>query len=499
MANKILSDDLYHVARAVGSVIEKEKMNSEKLGAKKAMDYYEYRHDILDHRIFYVDTNGSLKEDEYASNVKIPHPFFTEQVDQKVHYLLSNPVECATENETLREHLKEYFNDDLQVVLQDMVQGASIKGHEYLYARTTSDDKLTFDVADSMGIIPIYDDENELKAILRYYEREIDKDGKTIVITYAERWDEEKVTYFVTNANGEYVLDESKEVNPRPHVIAISDDGKMLGRTYGTIPFYRFNNNKAGIHDLAPIKALIDDYDLMNAFLSNNLHDFQDAIYVVKGYKGDNLDDLMINLKAKKRIGTDAEGGIEVKTIDIPVEARKLKLEIDRENIYKFGMAFDSAQIGDGNITNVVIKSRYALLDLKCNKAEARLRAMLRWMNKMIVADINRRHGTAFKADEIEVIITRETMVNENDIVNNELIEAQAQQTRIQSVLAIAPIVDDETTLKLICDEYDLDIVEIQKRLEEQDYTKGLGDDTDPDDETQPGVQVVTLPNVITN
>ena len=54
----------------------------------------------------------------------------------------------------------------------------------------------------------------------------------------------------------------------------------------GTIPFYRLNNNSRGTTDLEPIKAIIDDYDLMNAFLSNNLHDFQDAIYVVKGFDG---------------------------------------------------------------------------------------------------------------------------------------------------------------------------------------------------------------------
>ncbi len=52
-------------------------------------------------------------------------------------------------------------------------------------------------------------------------------------------------------------------------------------------------------------------------------------------------------------------------------------MEIDKENIYKFGMAFDSTQVGDGNITNIVIKARYTLLNMKANKTEARLRALL--------------------------------------------------------------------------------------------------------------------------
>jgi hypothetical protein len=75
-------------------------------------------------------------------------------------------------------------------------------------------------------------------------------------------------------------------------------------------------------------------------------------------------------------VGVSESGGIDVITTNIPVEARKAKLDIDKEAIYKFGMGFDSSQTGDGNITNVVIKSRYSLLDLKCNKVEVRLRAI---------------------------------------------------------------------------------------------------------------------------
>lgn len=475
MINPLLSDDLSRVAGALKDAISHDRLDDSKKQARIAQDYYDYKHDILKHRICYVDENGVLQEDRYASNVKIPHPFFTELVDQKVQYLLSNPVEFETKDEKLREYLEEYTDEDLQVVLQDMIQGASIKAHEYVYARTREDDKLTFNVADSLMMIPVNDDDNELKAIIRYYDRTIQKGKKNITITHAERWTEQDVSYFVSDEKGNFGLDPSKTLNPRPHVIALGDDGEtILGRTYGTIPFYRLSNNARGRNDLEPVKAIIDDYDLMNAFLSNNLHDFQDAIYVVKGYEGDDLTKLRYNIKAKKAVGVASDGDVNIQTVNIPVEARKLKLEIDRENIYKFGMGFDSAQVGDGNITNVVIKSRYALLDLKCNKAEARLRAMLSWMLKMIVADINRRYGTAFKANDIEVMINRETMVNENDIVTNAMNEATAQAARIQSILAVAPYIGDETTLKMICEEYELDFDEVQALIDEQDYKEPL-------------------------
>ena len=91
----------------------------------------------------------------------------------------------------------------------------------------------------------------------------------------------------------------------------------------------------------------------------------------------------MQNIKTKKHIGVEPGGDVDIKTVDIPIVARQAKLEIDEKNIYRFGMGFNSSQLGDGNITNVVIRSRYALLDLKCNKLEIRLRSFLRDLVKM--------------------------------------------------------------------------------------------------------------------
>jgi SPP1 family phage portal protein len=191
--------------------------------------------------------------------------------------------------------------------------------------------------------------------------------------------------------------------------------------------------------DLEPVKALIDDYDLMDAFLSNNLQDFTDAIYVVKGFQGDDLSRLRQNLKAKKTVGVPSDGGVDIKTVAIPVEARKTKLELDRQNIYKFGFGFDSSQVGDGNITNVVIKGRYTLLNMKANKTETRLRAFLKWANDLIVSDINRRYGVNYQASDVSFTITREMLVNETDIVTNEKTKADTRSVDMQTLLAAAP------------------------------------------------------------
>ena len=196
----------------------------------------------------------------------------------------------------------------------------------------------------------------------------------------------------------------------------------------------------------------------------------------MKGYQSDNLDNLVTNLRTKKTVGVSQDGGIDVKTVDIPVTARKTKLETDKEAIYKFGMAFDSSQVGDGNITNIVIKSRYSLLDLKCNKTEIRLRAFIKQLLDIIILDINERYHKSFKRQQVEVVITRSTLINQTDNAETEKVEAETKGQLIQNLLDVAPYLDDESLLKKICTVQDLDYDEVVQRLGSQDFSPSKKD-----------------------
>ena len=483
----LLSDDVAKIAGALKGAISTDRESHGKKQALKGVQYYTGDHEILKNRIFYMNDQDDLVEDTYASNVKIPHQFFTEIVVQKVQYLLSIPMELKVTNEDDKfvEYLEEYYDEEFQLFMQEMLEGASQKGQEYAFVRTTSDDKITFQVADSLGVFYVYDDLNVPQRLVRYYDEKITKGKKEITLHRAEVWNEKQVWFFTAEDQGAFKLDSAEEhggVNPRPHILGKNEKGEIAGRDYERLPFARLENNKYLKTDLEPIKALIDDYDIMNAFLSNNLQDFSEAIYVVRGFMGDSLDKLRANLKAKKTVATGDDGGVDVKTIEIPVEGRKTKMDIDKENIYKFGMAFDSAQVGDGNSTNIVIKSRYALLNMKANKAEVRLRVLLKWINEMVVADINRRYKTAYKPEEVEFEFVRETMVNEKDIVENAKLEAETKQILLETILAAAPKLDDDTVLQQICELYDLDWEEVKKKIDEQDFNDDGADDDDDAD-----------------
>ncbi len=457
----------------IKTFMDNDSASIKKKLAKEGQRYYEADHDIKNYRIFYVNADGMLEEDKTKSNIKISHPFFTELVDQEVQYMLSGKDGFVrSDDPDLQEHLDAYFNEneDFTAELEDLLTGAISKGFEYAYAYKNAEDKLAFKCADSLGVVEVRAKETDdgCEYVIFWYVDRIGKDNKKI--KRIQVWDKAQTYFYVEDENGGIVPDDSETINPRPHVLwTEGDDGKIYYEDFGMIPFFRLDNCKKQFSGLKPIKALIDDYDLMSCGLSNNLQDTAEALYVVKGFEGDNLDELMVNIKAKKHIGVSDDGGVEVHTVDVPYQARQTKLDLDEKNIYRFGMGFNSAQLGDGNITNVVIKSRYALLDLKCNKLEIRLKQFMRKLLKVVLKEINDANGTDYQQKDVYFAFEREVMTNAADNAQIELTDAQKQQIQVNTWLDLASRLDNDTVMQNICEVLDIDFNEIKDKLPNPD------------------------------
>lgn len=450
--------------------IEKDAKSEKKRRARLGMRYYEGEHKIMGARIFYVDADGEIKEDTTRSNVRISHPFFTELVDQEVQYMLSGDENfIRSDDPDLQNLMDVYFDDAFWSEVYEMLTGCVVKGFDYLYAYYTADNRIGFQYADSMGVVEVSakDAEDLEEHVIYWYTDQAGKEEKTV--KRIQVWDKRETYYYVQEDDGAIIMDDKERLNPRPHIITKNDKGERFGSSFNFIPFFRIDNGSKQLSGLKPIKNLIDDYDLMACSLSNNLQDFTDAIYVVSGFQGANLDELIKNIKAKKYIGTAPDGKLDIKTVDIPYEARKVKLELDEKNIYRFGMGFNSAQVGDGNITNVVIKSRYALLDLKCNKLEIRLKKFLKKIIKVVLDEINKVNGTDYQPKNVYIKFQREVITNAQDNAQIELTDAQRQGQQINNILAAANMLDDETVVETICNILDIDYEEIKDKLPNQE------------------------------
>ena len=454
-------------------IIDDDATSERKRMARVGQNYYEGNHDILKYRMFYYNTDGILVEDKTRANNRICHPFFTELVDQLASLILSfeeNPIRARDAVDGLQEHLDKYFDDEFWAEMYEVITGANSKGFEYMYGYKNAENRLAFECADSLGVVEVRasDTDDHCEYYVYWYIDRIDKGKK--LIKRIQVHDKDQIWFYVQVDDGAIVLDDDKDINPLTNIVwRDKDTGAKYGKGLGFIPFWRLDNCRKQFSGLKPIKALIDDYDLMECGLSNNLQDFDQPIHLVKGFEGDNLDELQQNIKTKKVVGVgDTSGGIEVLTVDVPYQARKTKADEDEKNIYRFGMGFNSSQVGDGNVTNVVIRSRYTLLEMKAKKLEKQLKRFLKGIIRVVLDEINEQNNVDYQYSDVEVVFEHVLPSNEQENVQNAKTEAETKQIEINNILNAATVIGDEETLKGICAVLDLDYDELKGQLDEK-------------------------------
>lgn len=454
----------------IAEAIQEDKSSRKKQLAQEANRYYEGENDILQYKVLYYNGDGDLIEDKQHTNVKIPHNFFAELVDQKTQYILSNSNESFVKSDypELQKELDKYFDDDFKTNLSDVITYGSIAGNSYMYRYADENGKSKFEFADGTGIIDLeskYTSDGK-NYVIYYY---VDRIVKNKRIEKIQVWDE-NYTYFFEKIDEQITEDKNQKINPRPHIIYEADkNGNVEYDTFGEIPFFKYKNNRKETSDLKPIKALIDDYDMQNCALSNNLNS-PEVLYFVKGLDGEeSLDKFITNVRTKKAMIAPETADIQVKEISIPYEARKIKMELDEQNIYRFGMGLNTAQTGDGNITNVVIKSRYSLLELKSNKAEMQLKQFLKKIVKAVIDEINKEHGWDYTTQDVYFDFKREILTNELDNAQIEQIKSAVQQTQINTLLNLDTFVERELINQQIAEILDLDYEEIQMYFKDEE------------------------------
>ena len=164
--------------------IDEDDASPLKRKAREGVAYYEGRHDILDYRMFYWNADGNLVEDTTRSNVRIPHQFYTELVDQGTQHILSGEDGIfQSDDPELQKWLDLYFNKNrtFKAELSETITGQQKKGFDYMYAFKGKDDRLVFENADCLGVVEVegrFAEDGKDQRIYRYVDR-IDKDGNT--------------------------------------------------------------------------------------------------------------------------------------------------------------------------------------------------------------------------------------------------------------------------------------------------------------------------------
>lgn len=440
--------------------IEQDAVSDRKRQAREGQRYYEGDHDILKKKLYFLNNQGELLEEKFKSNYRIPHPFFTELTDQEVQFLLSGEDGFMhAQDPDFQKVLDERFNNNCDFLLEfsEVLTDTVVNGFGYMYGYMGEDGQTHFQCADSMGVVEVRAKETSDRCdyVIYWYVDRITPEGKRI--KRVEVWDKSHVHYFYQVDDGEIMSDTEEEHNPRPHIL-YTKGKKLYEANYSTIPFFLLKNNRKQTSGLKPVKALIDDYDIINSGLTNNIEDTSEAIYVVTGFPGDDIDELMLNLKAKKHIGMAEGGSVDVKTVDIPFEARRVKMDITKEDIYHAGMGFNSTGLKDSSATtNLQIQMGYQLLQMKTTKFEANVKQFLGCMLDIVINEVNKQNGTDYKKSEVTIDFKPETPTNAKENVEIEHIKAQTMQTNVNTYLSIQANIGDEMLLKKIAEEIGVD------------------------------------------
>ena len=468
------------VTPVIESYINDFEGSSQRRKMALGVDYYRSENtEIMNRRklIYLENEDGHPIEmdDPYKANNKLPAGYFKILVDQKINYLLGNPINIETDDQ---EELDEVLPDGWQTKIKKAGKEASKKALGWLQVYVDEEGEFGLKNVPSEQIIPVYkaDNNDVLEMVIRYYKvTTLNEDNEAIRVNRVEVWDDEMVTYYQENdKTGLYRLIEPERMqqifgkpyqNPKYHFQQEIRYGERLeeteGLAWGEVPFIPIYNNDEGDYDLQPVKPFIDAYDIVNSDFVNNLEDFQDIYWILKGYQGENVSKFLEQVKRYKALKVAADGEAKAESVDIPHEAReKAKQGLERD-IFTFGMGVNPNQVGDGNLTNVVIKSRYSNLDLKADQFEDEVREAL----YSLIYFVNRYRETQ-GLEPIDVdgfVFDRSMIMNEA-----EMLQANVQQRGTVSEdtrLRNHPWVSDPQTEKEkmeaeMSDYVDLDMVE---------------------------------------
>lgn len=419
---------------------KKGKYNGRVLYYKKGHVKYDQIKDI-------VNRNNQVETIQTKNTAEIYINYMKVLVDQKIDYLLAKD---ATINKN------DYFEPfEITDMIQEMSFNAALDSVAWLHLYVNKESRLDWIYVLDKEIIPIYDSyHKKIIEVIRYFRINDEK-------IQVEHWTIDGVTKVIMN--NEFNIEKQEELSHYV-VVEMFENGNVQSEEPKNLPFIPFIplfNNRAIEADSEGIEDLLFLYASISSGLVDNIDRFQEAITKLKGFTSDKriLQETMDNMKKYKAVGVPSDGDIELEKIEIPIEARAFILDLIKTAVFLIGKGMNPQQTGDGNITNVVITSRYSELDTKCNNHEKQLKKFY----KNFIGCLNEYYSILLPSD---IILNRSMIFNLTEKIQN-AIDSKGLVS-LKTALSMHPNVDDVDK-------------EIYQLMEEN---KSVNPDTKPVDKT---------------
>jgi len=408
--------DLEFLAREINKFKNSDKRKLMITGEK----YYQNEHDILNRKRTIIGEGGVLQEVTNLPNNKIIDNQYGKLVDQKVNYLLGQPLTFDTKNKDYVKLLQKVFNKRFQRTLKNLGQDVLNHGIAWLYPYYNEQGELSFKKFEGYEILPFWKDAEHtiLEFAVRIYEVQ-GYDGKREITI-------EKVEIFTPNGIDRYVLNNGSLVkdieNPSSPYILVEDKGY----NWNKIPLIAFKYNNKEIPLIKKVKTLQDGINtILSDFQNNMQEDARNTILVLVNYDGTNLGEFRHNLAQYGAVKVTSVDGVagDLKTLQIEVNPENYKtiLQIFKKALIENAMGYDAKddRIIGGNPNQMNIQSMYSDIDLDANGMETEFQAAFEELLWFVNVHLVNTGKGDFTNEPVTVIFNRDMMLNESEIVDN--------------------------------------------------------------------------------
>lgn len=307
-------------------------------------------------------------------NNKLNNDFFSEVIDTKIGYFMGKPIVYSVGRDSpgyeTSDQILQDFNimnnvEDLDSETAKMAAICGL-GARLLYIDKDGSERVMN--VDPWECIFVYDRSiDEPQFALRYYTMKVKEGDKSEERTRVEWYDQENVTFFIEDKQGEYVLDDTEPVNPMLHLF----DG---------IPLLAFPNNEEQQGDVEKALYLIDAYDRTLSDVNSEIEAFRLAYMVFYGFEPD--EEIIEQAKQTGAFGVaDPEDGSRIEYLTKQMNDTIIENHLNRleQNILRFSK---SVNFGDeqfaGNLSGVAMKYKLFALESKCITSERKFTTALR-------------------------------------------------------------------------------------------------------------------------
>jgi SPP1 family phage portal protein len=379
--------------------------------------YYSYKPKNINTENYYIKDGKEYSVKTKKTEVYIN--YFKMLVTQKIDYLLNKKPTYDKKLDT--------DGINIYTMLDKLLLNASLDSKAWLHVYVINN-KLQYIIIKDNEIIPEYtEDRKELKSLIRYF--------KLDDILHVEIWSKDGVKRMTFNKDNQ-LLDEKV----MSHYTEYYYQGDTLENTvysnFESIPFICLENNKDVESDVDDIENLIVVYNGICTGFVDNVEKFQEALMVLRGYIGDkeSIKKIMSDIQEAKGVSVPADGSLDYMKVDIPVEARSKLIEVLRDVIFLIGRGADPSKLGDGNITNVVIKSRYIELDSKSSDC---IKRIIEFYDKLI----NFLNSFTNKGYDNSLEFNKSMLINESETIDDCL--KSLNMISLETILKHHPFVDN--------------------------------------------------------